>query len=70
MPSELMSRSDTPADKAVDTQNDPTTAIQSGPGEKRQQQAAELIQRNYRGYRSRRQLQGMGLDPNARWAEV
>jgi hypothetical protein len=35
-----------------------------------QKQAAELIQRNYRGYRSRRQLAGMGLDPSARWAEV
>jgi hypothetical protein len=39
-------------------------------GDHEQKQAAELIQRNYRGYRSRRQLQGMGLDPSARWAEV
>ncbi|KAI1605551.1 hypothetical protein PtrCC142_002263 [Pyrenophora tritici-repentis] len=35
-----------------------------------QRQAAQLIQRNYRGYRERRQLQGMGLDANARWAEA
>lgn len=35
-----------------------------------QKQAAELIQRNYRGYRSRRQLRGMGLDSSTRWAEV
>lgn len=35
-----------------------------------QKQAAQLIQRNYRGYRERRQLQGMGLDASARWAEV
>ena len=35
-----------------------------------QRQAAQLIQRNYRGYRERRQLQGMGLDASARWAEV
>lgn len=35
-----------------------------------QQQAAQMIQRNYRGYRERRQLQGIGLDASARWAEV
>lgn len=35
-----------------------------------QAQAAQMIQRNYRGYRERRQLQGMGLDASARWAEV
>jgi len=35
-----------------------------------QQKAAQLIQRNYRGYRERRQLQGIGLDASARWAEV
>jgi hypothetical protein len=39
-------------------------------GDHEQKQAAELIQRNYRGYRSRRQLAGMGLDPSTRWAEV
>lgn len=35
-----------------------------------QQKAAQLIQRNYRGYRERRQLNGIGLDASARWAEV
>ncbi|KAG9204019.1 hypothetical protein G6514_001655 [Epicoccum nigrum] len=35
-----------------------------------QQQAAQMIQRNYRGYRERRQLQGIGLDASARWAEA
>lgn len=35
-----------------------------------QQHAAQMIQRNYRGYRERRQLQGIGLDASARWAEV
>ena len=39
-------------------------------GSEEQNQAAQLIQRNYRGYRERRQLQGMGLDASARWAEV
>lgn len=29
--------------------------------------AAALIQRTYRGYRVRRQLKGLGLDPSARW---
>ncbi|KFY27606.1 hypothetical protein V493_03400, partial [Pseudogymnoascus sp. VKM F-4281 (FW-2241)] len=32
--------------------------------------AAELIQRNYRGYRERRQMRGFGLDPGSRWVEA
>lgn len=32
--------------------------------------AAGLIQRNYRGYRERRQMNGMGLDPSSRWVEA
>jgi hypothetical protein len=32
--------------------------------------AAGLIQRNYRGYRARRQMKGMGLDPSSRWVEA
>ena len=38
--------------------------------ENQEQQAAELIQRNYRGYRARRQLKGIGLDSSTRWIEV
>lgn len=34
------------------------------------QKAASLIQRNYRGYRARRQMQGLGLDPTSRWVEA
>lgn len=33
-------------------------------------QAAELIQRNYRGYRERRQMRGLGLDASSRWVEA
>jgi len=32
--------------------------------------AAEIIQRNYRGYRERRALKGYGLDPSTRWLEA
>lgn len=32
--------------------------------------AASTIQKNYRGHRTRRQLQGFGLDPQTRWLEV
>ncbi len=32
--------------------------------------AASLIQRNYRGYRTRRQLEGLGLDPSSRWVDA
>lgn len=35
-----------------------------------EEEAAQMIQRNYRGYRERRQLKGIGLDASARWAEV
>ncbi|KAK5015957.1 hypothetical protein LTR60_002274 [Cryomyces antarcticus] len=35
-----------------------------------QREAAEMIQRNYRGYRERRRLQGFGLDPQTRWIEA
>lgn len=35
-----------------------------------EEEAARRIQRNYRGYRERRQLNGYGLDASARWAEV
>lgn len=45
-------------------------ARKSDMGTDEQKQAAQMIQRNYRGYRERRQLQGMGLDASARWAEV
>jgi hypothetical protein len=32
--------------------------------------AAKIIQRNYRGHRTRRALNGHGLDPGTRWLEV
>lgn len=35
-----------------------------------EEQAAQMIQRNYRGYRERRQLAGMSLDSSARWVEA
>ena len=40
------------------------------PGASERSDAAQLIQRNYRGYRERRALQGYGLDPSTRWLEV
>lgn len=35
-----------------------------------QRRAAELIQKNYRGYKTRREIQGMGVDANSRWGEA
>lgn len=32
--------------------------------------AAQVIQRNYRGYRERRELKGHGLSPSVRWTVV
>lgn len=34
------------------------------------EKAAGTIQKNYRGHRARRQLQGFGLDPQTRWIEA
>lgn len=41
-----------------------------GMNEKERAKAAALIQRNYRGYRTRRQMQGFGLDASSRWVEA
>lgn len=38
--------------------------------EEKQDTAARLIQRNYRGHRTRRAMEGRGLDPSLRWLEV
>lgn len=35
-----------------------------------QETAAKLIQKNYRGYRTRRTMQGYGIDSSARWTEL
>ncbi|KAF7519070.1 hypothetical protein G7054_g13225 [Neopestalotiopsis clavispora] len=35
-----------------------------------QSKAAALIQRNYRGYRVRREMKGLGIDANTRWTHV
>lgn len=43
---------------------------QNGTDDAERTNAASLIQRNYRGYRERRQLQGLGLDPSTRWVEA
>lgn len=42
----------------------------SSSDEEARARAARLIQSNYRGYRTRRELDGMGLDANSRWAEA
>ena len=38
--------------------------------EMEERKAAELIQRNYRGYRERRQMKGMDMDASTRWLEA
>lgn len=39
-------------------------------GGERRTNAAKMIQRNYRGHRERRALEGYGLSPSTRWLEV
>ncbi|KAL1879498.1 hypothetical protein Plec18167_003955 [Paecilomyces lecythidis] len=43
-----------------------------GPGmtEAEREKAARIIQRNYRGYKTRRELKGFGLDASTRWLEA
>lgn len=48
--------------KSVDVSRSESTAERTA--------AAELIQKNYRGHRTRRAMQGRGLDPSVRWIEV
>ena len=45
---------------------------QSKDGEEqdREKKAAVVIQRNYRGHRTRRAMEGRGLDPSVRWIEA
>lgn len=56
----------------VEVEDVPTAGVDKAAPKDDQQQtdAAQMIQRNYRGYRERRQLKGIGLDASARWAEV
>ncbi|KAK8164316.1 hypothetical protein IWX90DRAFT_359935, partial [Phyllosticta citrichinensis] len=53
--------------KAQDEKYD---ALHAPKTQAQQELAAKLIQRNYRGYRERRQLQGLRLDASTRWIEV
>lgn len=48
------------------TENGHPTLLSEGEREK----AAQLIQRNYRGHRERRMINGMSLDPSTRWVEA
>ncbi|TLD24613.1 iq calmodulin-binding motif protein [Venturia nashicola] len=60
------------------SQHDEKERLVEGPPAARQEDgrteettaAAAMIQRNYRGYRERRQLRGMGLSPSTRWQEA
>lgn len=38
--------------------------------EQSRRDAATLIQKNYRGHRTRRAMEGRGLDPSVRWIEA
>lgn len=46
------------------------TSRQQNTSAAEESQAAQTIQRNYRGYRQRRENDGLGLDPNQRWDEA
>ncbi|CAO1618822.1 unnamed protein product [Parajaminaea phylloscopi] len=54
------------AEKAADKSKDG----QGSNDDEAQGKAARMIQSNYRGYRARRELQGMGMDATSRWSEA
>lgn len=62
---------DEPQDAAANRHDGPKQAAEDAAlDDTEQAQAAQLIQRNYRGYRERRKLKGLGLDADSRWSEV
>ncbi|KAI9758011.1 MAG: hypothetical protein M4579_003247 [Chaenotheca gracillima] len=54
----------------ADRQNAPVDEVGEEATSAQQAKAAGTIQKNYRGYRERRQLKGLGLDPSTRWTEA
>ncbi|EFQ25375.1 IQ calmodulin-binding domain-containing protein [Colletotrichum graminicola M1.001] len=59
-----------------EAQSQPQSQSQPGAGGRERSdsdaisRAAALIQRNYRGYRVRREMQGLSLDPSTRWVSA
>lgn len=59
-----------PASRHAAAQKAPEALARASSSSNEQEHAAQIIQKHYRGYRERRQLQGMGLNAGARWSEV
>ncbi|CAO1629380.1 unnamed protein product [Sympodiomycopsis kandeliae] len=61
-----------PAPESGNGQGKETSSPKSGgkDDDEARAKAAKLIQSNYRGYRTRRELDGMGIDSNARWTDA
>ncbi len=47
-----------------------TESLKDEDFDRKQSEAARTLQKNYRGYRARRELRGLSLDPSSRWVEV
>ena len=54
-----------------DEKNEDETAEQQAPSDSHgEDDAAKTIQRNYRGYKNRREMNGCGVSAEGRWREV
>lgn len=65
----ILSRLQAEDEKIVNMKGDdahPPSALET----KEREKAASVIQKNYRGHRERRMLDGMSLDPSSRWVEA
>lgn len=54
----------------LDAEAPPSQPSTSPLENKEREKAASVIQKNYRGHRERRMLNGMSLDPSSRWVEA
>ncbi|KAE8421043.1 hypothetical protein BDV36DRAFT_80199 [Aspergillus pseudocaelatus] len=59
-----------PPSAAFDSATDPMERPPRNDVTDKEQWAAGVIQRTYRGYRTRRELQGCGISATTRWVEV
>jgi hypothetical protein len=56
--------------ESSDKKGDDTAEQQASNGSHGEDDAAKTIQRNYRGYKSRREMNGCGMSAQFRWREL
>ena len=69
-PSPAIARTQTQKEQEIDGKYDHDHEPAPAPPNQRETDAARVLQRTYRGHRSRRELAGLSLDPSTRWTEA